>query len=168
MNTLELTEIDVNDGMVHITRHFDAPRSAVFAAWTTAESLARWFAPLGCTLEIGRFEFRPGGGFLTCIRNPDYPECWCTGTYHEIVAPERITFSMALCDGEGNMMESDAAGKDPEWPVETIVVVEFAERDGGTALTLHQNVSEALAKRTGAHPSWLQMLDRLAAMLATR
>lgn len=168
MNTLELPEIDVNDGMVHITRHFDAPPGRVFAAWSTAESLARWFAPLGCTLEIGRFDFRTGGGFLTCIRNPAYPACWCVGTYHEIVAAERITFSMALSDAEGRVLESDAAGKDPEWPVETIVVVEFAERDGGTAMTLHQNVSEALAKRTGAHPSWLQMLDRLADLLAAR
>jgi hypothetical protein len=30
-----------------------------------------------------------------------------------------------------------------------------------TARTLEQNVSESLAERTGAHPSWLQMLNRL-------
>jgi len=37
---------------------------------------------------------------------------------------------------------------------------------GKTLLTLQQTVSESLAKRTGAHPSWIQMLDRLAEVLA--
>lgn len=166
MKSLTLPEIDLTDGMVHISRTFYAPRAAVFAAWSSAESLARWFAPHGCTIEIRRFDFRPGGSFLTCIRNPDYPDCWCTGTYHEIVEPERLAFSMALCDENGNALDSGAAGKDDDWPAETIVIVEFAEEDEQTVLTLHQNVLESIAIRTGAHPSWIQMLERLAQQLA--
>lgn len=166
MRTVTLPEIDLTDGMVHISRAFYAPREAVFAAWSTAESLARWFAPNGCTIEIRRLDFQTGGSFLTCIRNPDYPACWCTGTYHEIVAPERIVFSMALCDENGTLIDSGDAGKEAEWPAETIVIVELAEEDGKTVLTLHQNVLESLAIRTGAHPSWLQMLDHLADYLA--
>jgi hypothetical protein len=45
--------------------------------------------------------------------------------------------------------------------------VTLEEVRGGTKLTLEQTVSEALARHTGAHPSWLEMLDRLAAMIAT-
>lgn len=166
MKTLEPPEIDMNDGMVHITRIFDAPRAAVFAAWSSAEALGRWYAPRGCRLEVRRLDFREGGEFLTCIHNPDYPPCWCTGTYHEIVAPERIAFSMALCDADGNRVVAAEAGKPGEWPAETIVVVEFLARGEATELRLHQNVPEALAIQTGAHPSWLQMLDNLAARLA--
>jgi hypothetical protein len=44
--------------------------------------------------------------------------------------------------------------------------VTFADLNGRTRLILHQTVSEALAKKTGAYPSWLQMLDRLAVELA--
>lgn len=166
MKSLILPEIDLTDGMVHISRTFYAPREVVFAAWSSAESLARWFAPNGCTIEIRRLDFQTGGSFLTCIRNPHYPECWCTGTYHEIIVPERIVYSMAICDESGARIDSNDAGKDAEWPAETIVIVEFAEEDGQTILTLHQNVLESLAIRTGAHPSWLQMLDRLAECLA--
>lgn len=36
-----------------------------------------------------------------------------------------------------------------------------------TALTLRQNVLESVAKRTGAYPGWLQMLDRLDVRLGT-
>jgi hypothetical protein len=42
-----------------------------------------------------------------------------------------------------------------------VVTVTFEEEAGKTRLTLRQNVLESVAKRTGAHPGWLQMLDRL-------
>ena len=56
---------------------------------------------------------------------------------------------------------------DPDWPKETIVKVTLSEHQGRTRLTLHQTVSESLAKRTGAYPSWLDMLERLGALLVT-
>jgi hypothetical protein len=40
--------------------------------------------------------------------------------------------------------------------------VAAAEVRSGTKLTLEQTVSEALARHTGAHPSWLEMLDLVA------
>jgi uncharacterized protein YndB with AHSA1/START domain len=150
------------DREVLITRTFDAPRELVFRAWTDRESLGRWFAPHGCTVQFKTFEFRPGGTFLSCIRSPEGHDCWATGTYREIVPPERIVFSMNIADQNGNSVGPADVGMDPEWPRETVVSVTLAEHDGRTTLTLHQTVSETLAKRTGAHPSWLQMLDRLA------
>jgi len=57
---------------------------------------------------------------------------------------------------------------DADWPREMIVTVRFDEQDGKTTLTLHQTVLEAVAKRTGAHPRWLQMPDRLVEHLALR
>jgi hypothetical protein len=41
------------------------------------------------------------------------------------------------------------------------VCVTFTERAGQTIVMLEHDVSEQLAKRTVAHPSWLRMLDRL-------
>ena len=61
-----------------------------------------------------------------------------------------------------------AVGMDPDWPLETVVTVTLIPKDGRTMLTLHQTVSESLAKRTGAHPGWLEMLDRLAGELTRR
>jgi hypothetical protein len=69
---------------------------------------------------------------------------------------------MALCDEEGRLLDAADAGKDTDWPAETIVIVEFAEEDGQTMLWLHQNALESVAVRTGAHAGWLQMLERLA------
>jgi uncharacterized protein YndB with AHSA1/START domain len=152
---------------VLITRLIAAPRTLVFAAWTDPAHLARWFAPRGCTIAFARLDLRSGGSFHSCIRTPDGHECWCIGTYREIIAPERLVFTMAIADAQGRLIDPASVGMDPAWPRETVVTVTFAERAGGTTgLTLHQTVDEALAKRTGAHPSWLQMLDRLAEELA--
>lgn len=154
--------------LVTITRVFDAPREMVFAAWSEAAQLARWHAPNGCTIEFRKFDFRPGGAFISYLRTPSNHECLCKGAYLEIVAPERIVYSIAFCDGDGNFVEPAAKGMDPGWPRETVVTVTLEEREGKTTLTLHQSVAAALAKKTGAYPSWLEMLDRLAGALYSR
>jgi uncharacterized protein YndB with AHSA1/START domain len=154
------------DREVLITRVFDAPRELVFQAWTDPGQLPRWFAPRGCTIDFAALDLRPGGSFHSCIHTPDGHDCWCKGVYREIVAPERIVFTMAIADEQGNLLGPVEAGMDPDWPRETVVTVTFAEQGNQTKLTLHQTVSESLAKRTGAHPSWIEMLDRLGEGLA--
>lgn len=158
----------VKDGerAVSITRDFGAPRERVFPAWIDPEQLARWYAPAGCSIRFTRLEPRADGEFHSCITTPDGHECWCKGVYREVVAPARLVYSLCVADAKGNLVEPTAAGMDPEWPRETILTVTFEERGGGTRLTLQQSVSEALAVRTGAHPSWLQMLDNLEQELA--
>jgi uncharacterized protein YndB with AHSA1/START domain len=152
---------------VWITRTFDAPREVVFRAWTDPEQFAQWYAPHGCTVAFRALDLRAGGEFHSVIHTPDGKACWCRGVYSELVSPERIVYTMAVADAEGNRITPIDAGMDPEWPIETKVTVTFAEHDGKTTLTLHQTVNESLAKRTGAHPSWLQMLDRLDEQLAS-
>jgi uncharacterized protein YndB with AHSA1/START domain len=163
--TLQATP-SATDREVLITRVFDAPRDLVFQAWTDPEHLQRWHAPHGCTIRFAALDLRQGGELHSCIHTPDGQDCWCKGTYLEIVVPERIVYTLAMSDEHGNLVESADAGKDADWPRETTVTVTFAEHGTGTKLTLHQTVSEEIAKRTGAYPSWLQMLDRLEEALA--
>jgi len=147
---------------VLIKRVFAAPRELVFKAWTDPEYLMCWYAPRGCTIHFHTLDLRPGGVFHSCLRTPDGHDCWCAGVYREIVVPERIVYTLALADEDGNPTAPDQAGKDQDWPQETVVTVTFTALGAKeTELVLHQTVSEALAKRTGAYPSWLDMLDRL-------
>jgi len=159
-------ELADGDREVLITRTFDVPREAVYRAWTDPRQLPLWFAPTGCTIRFAKLEIRPGGEFHSCITTPDGHECWCRGTYRELAEPERIVFTMAVADAAGSLIEPIDAGMDPEWPRETTVEVTLADEGEGTRLTLRQSVSEIVAKRTGAHPSWLTMLDRLADAIA--
>jgi uncharacterized protein YndB with AHSA1/START domain len=150
---------------VFIQRQFRAPRELVFAAWTNQQHLLSWFAPTGCTIAFRQIDVRPGGKFHSCITTPDGKECWCKGTYREVNSPQRIVFTMAVADAQGNLLSPQEAGMDPAWPRETVVTVTLEDVGGATELTLHQTVDEALAKRTGAHPSWLIMFDRLSTIL---
>lgn len=150
---------------VLISRILDAPRKLVFKAWTDPEQLVKWYAPKGCSIKFTRLEARQGGTFLSCIRIPDGKDCWCTGEYMEVSEPERLVFTMAVADEAGNRMDATDAGMDPDWPAETKVTVTFEDLEGKTKLTLYQTVSESLAIKTGAHPSWISMLDLLDELL---
>lgn len=151
---------------VLIERTFDAPRDLVFRAWIEPEHLARWYAPKGCSVTIYGFDPRPGGAFHHAIRTPNGHNCVCKGAYREIVPPERLVYTLSFSDAAGNFVEPSDVGADPEWPRETVVTVTFDDLDGRTKLTLHQTVLESIAKRTGAHPSWIEMLDRLSELVA--
>jgi uncharacterized protein YndB with AHSA1/START domain len=155
-------------GTIRIERMFDAPRELVFDAWTRPEYLLQWYAPHGCTIHFEAIDVRPGGRFHSRIRNPRFGDCWCVGVYREVLRPERIVYTLATADSAGNAIDPVKAGHDSRWPRETVVTVTFADVRGRTKLTLEQNVSEALAKHTGAHPSWVEMLDRLAALITQR
>lgn len=140
---------------VKIERVVGAPRELVFRLWSKPEYLVRWFAPRRCALEVHAFEFRVGGEFRSTIREPDGSGCEAVTTFQEIVPNEKIVYSIRV-QGRG------------EWPDLTTVTVTFSDHGDGTFLSLHQTVPEALAKRTGAYPSWLEMLDRLGEELARR
>jgi uncharacterized protein YndB with AHSA1/START domain len=152
---------NLHDPRVRIEQAFETPREQIFDAWVQKELLEQWFAPDGCTLHIARLDVREGGGYHWCIRNPSFGDCWTIGSYLEVRRPERLVFTSTIANADGVARTPESQGHDPAWPRDTIIRVAFTERAGRTIVTLEQDVSEQLAKRTGAHPSWLQMLDRL-------
>ena len=147
--------------LVTISRTFDAPRELVFRMWSRPELLARWYAPRRCSLHVLHFDFREGGEFRYRIREPDGSGCLCSSIFTEIVALERIVYSLNFCDDQGRFVAAKSAGADADWPDRTTVTVTFAEKNRRTTMTLHQTVPESVAKRTGAYPSWVEMLERL-------
>ncbi|HTF80154.1 MAG TPA: SRPBCC domain-containing protein [Cytophagales bacterium] len=153
--------MDNKEAAVRITHIFDATPDLVFEAWTDPEQLLLWYAPQGCKLFYKHIEVRKGGTFHSCIQDPLYGDCWCKGTYLEIDPPYKLVYTVALCDAEGNSVQSAQVGKDGAWPSSTTVTVFFTPVGNKTQVQLHQNVSESLAKKTGAYPSWIQMLERL-------
>lgn len=157
-----------SESPVRIEEAFDAPRERVFDAWVRPDLLTQWYAPRGCTLHIEHIDVRTGGRYHMCVRNPEFGDCWTIGTYIEVTRPERLVFTAVIADAVGSPATPGSQGHDPTWPSETVVRVTFTERGGRTVVTLEQDVPEALAKRTGAYPSWLEMLNRLSRHLADR
>ena len=148
-----------------ITHLFDAPREIVFRAWTDPEQLKHWYAPDGCNVEFKFIDTKQGGSFHSCIHDPVHGDCWIKGTYLEVSAPQKLVFSMALSDEEGNFMSSAMAGKSDEWPEHQITTVTFEPIGEQTKVSIHQTVLEEEAKKTGAYQSWIKMFNKLNLLL---
>lgn len=143
---------------LEIIRILDAPRELAYQLWTDAEHLKKWNAPKGCTIHYSSIDIRPGGEFLSVIKNPAYPDCWVRGVYLELTAPERIAYSMEMSDENGNI--NLAQYQNGDWPASTIVTLSFEELPGNkTRLTLRQSVSQAAAMRRGAYQGWLSSFE---------
>ena len=137
-----------------ITRVFDAPREAVFRAWTEPARLVRWWGPKDFTVPEYKMDVRPGGAWRTVMLSPDGERHPVQGVFREIVAPERLVFTWAWEDEHGKPGH------------ETLVAVEFRARGDKTELTLTHSVFESAKSRDAHKSGWSSTLDCLAEHLA--
>lgn len=74
------------------TRVVDAPRAAVFRAFSDPSVLARWWGPKGFTGTFQEFDLRPGGAWRFVMHGPDGTDYHNATEFIEVVEPERIVF----------------------------------------------------------------------------
>ncbi len=144
---------------VVIGRVFDAPRERVFAAWTDPKRMARWWGPHEFTNPVCELDPRPGGAILIHMRGPDGTVYPMTGTFQEVVPPERLSFTTnVLMDDAGTVL------------MEGLTIVTFAARGDQTELTVRASITKAAPEAAGAiegmDEGWTQSLDRLETELA--
>ena len=142
-----------------LTRIFDAPRELVFKAWTDAKHVSQWWGPHGFANPICELDLRSGGTMLIHMRGPDGTVYPMTGVYQEVVTPERLVFTSAALDLDGNAM------------FEVLTTVTFAEVSGKTKQILRARVIKKTAQAApylaGMETGWTQSLERLAAHVTT-
>ena len=139
-----------------VTRIIDAPRDIVFSAWADPKQAAQWWGPQGFTTISCDMDVRPGGAYRACMRSPEGTQHCRRGLYREVVKPERLVFTFAWEDANGNPGH------------ETVVTVTFADVGGRTRLTLHQAVFETVTARDAHHGGWSSCLERFAQYLTER
>jgi uncharacterized protein YndB with AHSA1/START domain len=141
-----------------LTRTFDAPRELVFAAYSSCEHLSNWWGPRSWPLVECTMDFRVGGVWHYCLRGPDKgDESWGRAVFDEISEPERIVYTDAFADADGNVNEGMPR---------TQSIVELAEVDGKTRLTLRATYPSPADLQTvldmGMVAGITETLDRLA------
>jgi uncharacterized protein YndB with AHSA1/START domain len=151
------TQIGWQGAELVLTRVFHAPRELVFRAWTDPEHFAQWFGPHGATLPDCWLDARPGGTLHYRHHFPDYPDVWIAGTFADVAAPERISFTVWFSDESGGRVER------PGFPAEMTISVVFTEHPDGTLVTIHHH---GLMTDQGEVQGWTESLDRLASLLA--
>ncbi|TAK53154.1 MAG: SRPBCC domain-containing protein [Bacteroidetes bacterium] len=148
-----------------ITRIFDAPRELVWRAWTEPEHLMRWWGPKDFTSPVCKMDFRVGGKYLFCIRDPEGKDYWSTGIYREIIPMEKIVCTDAFADENGNEVPASQYGMPGDWSDELLVTITFEDMGGKTKMTLRHTGIPAgdMSEMTGA--GWNQSFDKLAESL---
>lgn len=147
------------DREIVLVRVLDAPRSAVFAAWTEPDAFCEWFGPDGFRCVVRAMDVRPGGRARFEMVGPDGTAFPNRFDYLEVVPDERLVFDHGTDDDE-----------DPGRFRVTVTLDEQA--DGKTVLTLRQ-LHPTVELRTekvafGAVELGLQTLQKLAEHLSAR
>jgi uncharacterized protein YndB with AHSA1/START domain len=144
MNRLEAYLVGIaEDSQLLITREFNAPRELVYKVWTEAEHLAKWWGAKGASIEVAKFDLKPGGLFHYCMKTPDGKTMWAKFVYREIIAPEKLVFVNSFSDEAGGTTGNPWL---PVWPLEILNVLTLMENGDKTTLVLKGgpiNASEA-------------------------
>jgi uncharacterized protein YndB with AHSA1/START domain len=146
-----------SEEMVAIERVFDAPRSAVFRAWTDPEELAAWYGPahMDTPRERIRIDLRIGGRYeLTMVRRDGAGEFSIGYEIVELSAPELL------------VLRSDpmprAGARDS-----SLLRIELHEEGERTRMRLTDGPFPAEGAR-GAEAGWAAALDALDGRLRDR
>jgi len=144
------SEVNITGKRLQITRIFDAPRPAVFAWWSSAEKLQQWSGCKECTRCEIAMDFRPGGSFTQKMNIAGAGEFTFTGTYDEIVVPEKIAYRAHF------------------GPVSTPILIEFTDLGDRTKVILTQDgfPDEGFCKNVSQGTS--ESFEKLAALITTQ
>jgi uncharacterized protein YndB with AHSA1/START domain len=136
-----------------IQRRLNAAPARVYAAWTEAEKIARWFGPSVVEQDTvrARMDVRVGGTFQVSFKTDDGQYHQVGGIYREVIPNKKLVFSWAW-------------HTTPER--ESLVTVTIKAEGDRTLLTLlHEQLFDEAA-RTSHTRGWTGSIDKLEAMFA--
>jgi uncharacterized protein YndB with AHSA1/START domain len=146
--------MSVHHDSVTVSRNLATDVATAFGLWSDPQALARWYLPgvEGWTSSILEHHFAVGGrkylSFGPAGEPPYQEDC----RYEDIVANERIVYSMTVSNSAGRLTSS-------------LVTVEFSAVGSATRVVVTDQIAildggdTAEGRRTG----WGEVLDKLAA-----
>jgi uncharacterized protein YndB with AHSA1/START domain len=148
-----------SDFEITMTRQFDAPKRFVFDAMTRPEYVVRWLGCAELTMPVCEIDLRVGGAYRFVFRSSDGIEHVLSGTYREVVRPDRVVF------GETFAMPGFTSD-------EYVVTSTFVEAGGKTTLTTTIKHSTKEARdghlnsgiEQGVEPAYDRLAEVVAAM----
>jgi uncharacterized protein YndB with AHSA1/START domain len=133
-----------------IRRHIKAPAAKIFAAWTQAEQLIRWFGPVGAKVDSVKADARQGGRYDIRFFTSDGEENNVGGIYREVVKDEKLVFTWAW-------------RSTPER--ESLVTLTLKPDGAGTLMTLLHEKFFDEAARDRHQQGWSSVIERFASYI---
>lgn len=150
-----------NDTTLSISRLIGAPPSAVWNAWSVPENLAKWWIPAPIECQVVTLDLRPGGGFVTRMREAGAADFQphVDGCFLEAIPEKRLVFTTVLTEGW-----------QPAEPwLALTAILTFEAQDGGTlysARVLHKTPEDsAKHDEMGFQEGWGTAIGQLAMLV---
>lgn len=134
---------------IRIERTFPAAIDAVFAAWTSADLLRRWYPPgADWDTPVAEVDLRVGGRLRLVMRDPAGREYGGLGEYREITPPTRLVFTWQWDRAELG-------------PGRQLVEIDFTGHPDGTTTVVLVNGGLDDTTREDHRDGWLGSFDNL-------
>jgi len=149
-----MTNRALDEHALQMSHVFDAPREAVFRAWTDPDELRHWFG-MGLYDTLAEVDFRVGGTYRYAMKSPEGDGPRVTGSYREIEAPSRLVYTWRW----------EGGGPDER---ESLVTVEFHDLGGRTEVQLSHSgfFTDDASARHGR--GWGRAIEELRAFLTAQ
>ena len=143
-----------------ISRCSAAPPAAVWAAWSIPANLEKWWIPAPIECQVVTLDLRPGGGFVTRMREGGGEfQPHVDGCFLEAIPEQRLVFTTVLTEGW-----------QPAEPwLALTAILTFEAQDGGTlyaARVLHKNPEDSRKHdEMGFQDGWGTAIGQLAGLV---
>jgi uncharacterized protein YndB with AHSA1/START domain len=122
-----------NKKQFSVIREFNASKEKVFAAFSTAEALGKWWGPAGSTITVSSFDFKPKGKFHYQLDGNGPATMWGLFIFGNIQPTDLIEFVSSFSDPSGNIAKPPF---DMDFPLEIFNRLTLTESKGKTTVTL--------------------------------
>jgi uncharacterized protein YndB with AHSA1/START domain len=136
-----------------MTRVLPAPPAVVFAAFSDASELAKWWGPAGFTIPSLDFDPRVGATYGIEMQPPEGEPFHLTGEFREVDPPTRLACTFVW------------EPSDPD-DVETLVELSFRDLGESTEVALKQGPFKTEARRALHRDGWTDSFDKLQRLVA--
>jgi uncharacterized protein YndB with AHSA1/START domain len=98
-----------------MSRLMDAPIDRVWNAWTTPETLGKWFSPKGVKGFLSDMDLRRGGSYHYGLENPDGSRYYGRWIIIDVQPTSKLEFIVSFSDENMGITRHPFA---PTWPAE--------------------------------------------------
>ncbi len=139
-----------------IERKFNAPKTAVFNAFATAEALGKWWGPAGSTISVINFNFKPEGIFHYKL-DGNGQTMWGLFVYKNISSPDLLEFVSSFSDENANVCKAPFP---MDFPLQIFNQVTLTENNGITTLLLQGHPINATPEQEATYKALTESMQQ--------